>query len=182
MLLWFEKFVIFNHNYQVMEKEILFAEVQKFRQWWLWLILIAASVPLMGILIYQLATGHPVGDKPAPNSVLALLVVFISLPMLLGFYFIKLFTVIDTESIYYGFGISTGNLNEIHLSDIQTMNVIPYRVNGIGMRLSDEFGTVYNTSGGLGLFIINNKGTKIVIGTKRPEEMKAAIDKLRKAE
>ncbi len=163
-----------------MEKEILFAEVQKFRQWWLWLILILAAMPLAGILIYQLATGQPVGNKPASNMVLVILVVFISLPMLLGFYFIKLFTVIDTESIYYGFGIGTGNLNEIRITDIQSMEVIPYRVNGIGMRLSDEFGTVYNTTGGMGLFIINNKGTKIVIGTQQPEEMKVAIDKMRK--
>ncbi|WP_448700451.1 hypothetical protein ACFGVR_00845 [Mucilaginibacter sp. AW1-3] len=162
-----------------MEKEILFTEVQKFRQWWLWLILIAASMPLVGILIYQLVTGIPVGDKPLSNGALVVLVIFISGPMLLGFYFFKLFTVIDTQSIHYGFGISAGNLNEIHLADIATMDVVPYRANGFGMRLSNEFGTIYNTSGGMGLFIINNKGTKMVIGTKKPEELKAAIEKMR---
>ena len=134
----------------------------------------------MGILIYQLATGHPVGDKPAPNSVLALLVVFISLPMLLGFYFIKLFTVIDQDTIYYGFGVSTSNLNPIHLVDVTSMEVVPYKSNGLGMRLSNTYGTIYNTSGGMGLFITNNKGSKMVIGTKKPEELKAAIDKLNK--
>jgi hypothetical protein len=162
-----------------MEKEILFTEVQKFRQWWLWLILILASLPLLGILVYQVVTGQPVGDKPAPNSVLALLVIFISAPMLLGFFFIKLFTIIDQDTIYYGFGVSTSNLNAIHLADITSMDVVPYKSNGLGMRLSNEFGTIYNTSGGMGLFITNNKGSKMVIGTKKPEELKAAISKMK---
>jgi len=163
-----------------MEKEILFTEVQKFRQWWLWLILILASTPLLGILIYQLVTGQPVGDKPASNAVLAVLVIFVSVPMLLGFYFVKLFTIIDTDTIYYGFGLSANNLNEIHLADIVSMDVVPYKSNGLGMRLSNTFGTIYNTSGGMGLFINNNKGSKMVIGTKKPEELKEAIDKMRR--
>jgi len=163
-----------------MEKEILFTEVQAFRQWWLWLILILASTPLLSILIYQVVTGQPVGDKPASNAVLAVLVVFISVPMLLGFYFIKLFTIVDSDTIYYGFGVSTGNLNTIHLADITSMDVIPYKSNGLGMRLSNTFGTIYNTSWGMGLFITNNKGSKMVIGTKKPEELKAAIDKMKR--
>ncbi len=163
-----------------MEPEILFTEVQKFRQWWLWLILIFASLPLAGILIYQLTTGHPVGDRPASNAELAVIVVLISVPLLSGFYFFKLFTVIDTEAIYYGFGITNNNLNEIKLADIAEMNVVPYKSNGLGMRLSSQFGTIYNTSGGLGLFIITKSGTKIVIGTKEPEALRAAIEALKK--
>jgi hypothetical protein len=163
-----------------MEKEVLFTEVQKFRQWWLWLILILASTPLLCILIYQLVTGQPVGDKPASNGALAALVVFISVPMLLGFYFIKLFTIIDSDTIYYGFGVSTSNLNPIHLADITSMDVVPYKSNGLGMRLSSTFGTIYNTSGGMGLFITKTSGEKLVIGTKHPEELKAAIGKMQR--
>jgi len=163
-----------------MEPEILFTEVQKFRQWWLWLILILASLPLAGILIYQLSTGHPVGDKPASNAVLAMIVFLISVPMLSGFYFLKLFTEIDTETIYYGFGISGQNLNEIKIADVIEMNVVPYKSNGLGMRMSNTFGTVYNTSGGLGLFITTKSGAKVTIGTKKPEELRAAIDKMRR--
>ena len=162
-----------------MEKDILFREVQKFRQWWLWLILIAAALPFAGILIYQLATGQPVGNKPASNGELAVLVLFISVPMLLGFFFIKLFTVINSESIYYGFGVSTNNLNQIRFTDIATMDVVPYHSNGLGMRLSRDFGTIYNTSGGMGLAITKTDGSKLLIGTKRPEELKAAVSKMK---
>lgn len=175
----YKLFILEQPNLQSMEKEILFSEVQKFRQWWLWLILIAASIPLLGIFIYQLVTGQPVGDKPASNGVLAALVVLISVPMLLGFYFVKLFTIVKSDAIYYGFGMKGNSLNEIRLTDIASMDVIPYKSYGYGIRLSRNFGTIYNTSGGMGLFITKTNGEKLLIGTKRPEELKAAIGKMK---
>jgi len=162
-----------------MEKEILFSEVQKFRQWWLWLILILAAVPLLGILAYQVITGNPVGDKPASNGSLIIIVLVIGLPLLLGFYYFKLFTIVEKDTIYYGFGVKGNKLNEIRLSDIASMDVIPYKSYGYGMRLSRDFGTIYNTSGGMGLFITKTSGEKLLIGTKRPEELKEAIGKMR---
>jgi hypothetical protein len=140
-----------------------------------------AGAPTAGILIYQVTTGHLVGDKPASNITLAALTLLISVPMVFSFYFIKLFTVIDTESIYYGFGMTANNLNEVRLADILEMNVVPYQSNGLGMRMSNTFGTIYNTSGGLGLFIVTRQGTKLVIGTKEPEALRAAIEQLKKA-
>jgi len=163
-----------------MEKEILFSEVQKFRQWWLWFILLATTLPLLGILIYQVVTGNPVGDKPASNGSLAVIVVLIALPLLFGFSYFKLFTIVEKDAIHYGFGVKGNKLNEIRLADIASMDVMPYRSYGLGIRLNRQYGTIYNTSWGKGLVITKTDGSKWVIGTKRPEELKEAIGKMKR--
>ncbi|OCX51994.1 hypothetical protein BEL04_17735 [Mucilaginibacter sp. PPCGB 2223] len=159
---------------------MLFSEIQKFRQWWLWLILIVTLMPLLGILIYQVITGNPVGDKPASNGSLIVIVLLVGLPLVLGFCYFKLFTVVERDAIYYGFGIKGNKLNELRLADIASMDVIPYRSFGLGMRLSRQYGTIYNTNWGKGLVITKTDGSKLVIGTQRPEELKVAISKMRK--
>ncbi|MCL0079845.1 hypothetical protein M1O18_02960 [Dehalococcoidia bacterium] len=47
---------------------MIFQEVQKFRQWWLWLILLPSCMLLVGLfgygMIEQLIFGQPWGDDP----------------------------------------------------------------------------------------------------------------------
>lgn len=79
-----------------------FNEVQKFTQWWLWLILIAVLlIPVYGIYkqIYQ---GEAFGGKPISNSglITALIVTF---GILLLFGFSKLETQIDQTHIQIKF-------------------------------------------------------------------------------
>jgi hypothetical protein len=86
----------------------------------------------------------------------------------------------DTDTIYYGFGFAGKKLNEIKLADIKEMDVVQYVGYSTGMRVSDKYGMVYNMDRGMGLFVTDSKGPKVFIGTKQPDELKAAIAKMNK--
>jgi len=165
-----------------MEKQILFTEVQKFRQWWLWILLILAILPPIGMLIYQLVTGRPISNTSLFTSDILFLglSLFISAPLLWCVYAIKLFTVIDTDTISYGFRFFGKKLNEIALADVEEMEVVPYKSYSTGMHFSYTYGKVYNASRGMGLFVTQYGGSKVLIGTQKPDELKAAVAKMSK--
>ena len=51
-----------------MNNEILFSETQRFKQWWLWLILLAVNGLFLFGLFVQVIVGRPFGDKPMNNT------------------------------------------------------------------------------------------------------------------
>ena len=61
----------------------------------------------------------------------------------------------------------------IKWKDIESAEVIQYGfVGGWGVRLWTKYGTVYNTGGKTGLFVKLKSGKKVLIGTRKPEELK----------
>lgn len=85
-----------------MKNLILFSEKQKFKQWWLWaILLIVNGIILIGIF-KQLITDQPFGDKPMSNLGLLLT----AIPMLLITLLIlniRLNTLIKEDGIYVRF-------------------------------------------------------------------------------
>ena len=67
-----------------MNNEILFTERQRFKQWWLWLILLGVNGLFLYGTIQQLCLGKEFGDKPMSN--LGLLLVS-GVPILLTVFF-----------------------------------------------------------------------------------------------
>lgn len=156
---------------------MLFREVQFFRNNPVWTILLMIPIVVFGsILIYQLATGTGIGDRPWTNTSLAVLSTGVLIPSLLALLRIKLTTIIDHEKIRFGWNMPTPELNEIMLSDIREWSVIKYDFVGFGYRTSEKYGTVHNLSGNRGLFIITKTGERILIGTHKLREIKAAMD------
>lgn len=158
--------------------KFLFEESQKFRQIWLWAILILTLGSIVGILIFQLATGQKVGSRPAPNIFLIILTVILVIPTFLGFYFSELTTKIDNEGIYYGWNTLSTKLNFIPWSKIRNAKIIKYKFVGYGYKITSTYGIIYNVSGNKGLLIEKDNGDKLLIGTKKPDELKRIIDNL----
>ncbi len=157
--------------------KVLFREVQYFRNNPVWTILLMIPIVVFGsILVYQLATGTGIGDRPWTNTSLAVLSVGVLVPSLLALLRIKLTTIIDEEKIRFGWNMPTPELNEIRFSDIREWSVIKYDFVGFGYRISEKYGTVHNLSGNRGLFIITRSGEKVLIGTHKLREIKAAMD------
>jgi hypothetical protein len=50
-----------------MDNDILFAERQKFKQWWLWVILLGVNGLLLFGVFKQVINGQQFGDKPMSN-------------------------------------------------------------------------------------------------------------------
>ena len=134
----------------------LFTETQKFRQWWVWIVLLGMAGVTTWAWIQQFILGKPFGDNPMSDT---------------G---IKLTTRIDSEGIRMRFL----PLREKHFRwyNIESAEVINYGfVGGWGIRVGSKHGTIYNMSGNKGLAIRLKNGKKLVIGTRKPQEMEDAV-------
>lgn len=147
----------------------LFTEIQRFRQWWVWaILLISCGIPLY--IIFNDTT-------KSIYSFDGLFTIIILVSVILVMWFTKLETVITEKSIqvkYFPFVNKTFLIEEIEM-----MKVINYGfVGGWGIRFWTPYGTVYNTSGTKGLHFQLKNGKRYVIGTQKPEELQRIINQL----
>lgn len=146
-----------------------FQEEQRFRQWWLWLILIGINlIPAYGIY-KQIFRGQIFGDNPMSDVGLIIFQLF-TLLFLLAFWQLKLVTRINEDEIYIQFYPLVKR--SINWSEVKSAKMVNYGfVGGWGIRLTSKYGTVYNTSGNMGLLLELEHGEKICIGTQKPDEL-----------
>ena len=85
-----------------MKKLILFSEKQKFKQWWLWVILLIVNGVILIGIFKQLITDQPFGDKLMSNLGLLLTAIPLLLITLLILN-IRLNTLIKEDGIYVRF-------------------------------------------------------------------------------
>lgn len=162
---------------------VLFKEEQQFRQWWNLLLVIGSSVSGIAFSIYalyqQLIVGKQVGNEPAPNAVLAILIVF--LLFFLWFYLrLKLEVWIDNQGIHFRFFPLIPKERIIAFHEIRKYEIRRYSAmrdyGGWGVKRSIRWGRAYNVSGNIGLQLYLNNGKKILIGTQKPQAMLYALD------
>lgn len=157
--------------------KMVFEEYQRFKQWWLWMILIGTTlIPVYG-LFQQVYLGIPFGNNPASDEGL---VVFLLLMMALLalFAFTALRTRIDDTGIKMVF--IPFKKKSVAWDQIEQLRVVNYGfVGGWGVRLWTSFGTVYNISGNKGLSIQLKNGKQFLIGTAKPDELQAYLQKHR---
>jgi len=161
-----------------MASKLLFSEKQRFTQWWLWLILLGSfAMPFYGIF-EQFQTPDPFSD-PGKNTGIILMFV-IMLPV------IALFLLLNLETRISEAGISV-RLFPLHLKfrhytwgEISEVNVREYsplkEYGGWGLRYGFG-GLAYNIAGNQGIQIVFKSGKKLLIGTQKPEEAAAALEK-----
>ncbi|MDG1212627.1 MAG: hypothetical protein P8N20_00785 [Flavobacteriaceae bacterium] len=154
----------------------MFQEHQRFNQWWVWGIIIGVtSIPLIGIY-YQTTTGNSFGNNPLSNEGLA--IAFIPMLGLLIFMrMLQLKTKITPKSIHFHFFPLVRK--KIDWEEVANAEVVDYGfVGGWGIRLFTSYGTVYNIRGRFGLALELKSGKKLLIGTQKPEALKAFIAQL----
>lgn len=140
---------------------VRFPEVQRFRQWWLLLLLVPAA-----LLAYQTGLGH----RPTLAGVLGLAV-----PV--WFWFLRLITEVHDDAVHVQF-IPLWRKRVIPFRDIRTAAVRTYSplrdYGGWGLRWGPQ-GQAYNVSGDRGVLLELTNGKRLLIGSQRPEELEAAI-------
>ncbi len=159
-----------------------FREVQKFRQPWLWAILLAPLCVVGWGAYQQLVLHRPWGDKPMPDNGLVMLCAALAL-FLLWFYSVRLVTEVrDTELILHF--VLLWRKKIISLGEIRSVEAVQYRpirdYGGWGVRRSLA-GWAYNVSGNRGVQLKFWTGPEILIGSQRPEELAAILEERRKA-
>ena len=157
-----------------MNKE-LFSESQRFRQSWMWLLIITIN----GLVSYKLY-------KQILQQTLNINTIFpIGIMLLVTFLLIslRLDTLIKEDGIYVRFFPFHLKYKHYNWNNIKQLYVRKYNpiseYGGWGIRYGlFGKGMAYNVSGNMGLQIVFNNDKKLLIGTKKPEELKYTLNKL----
>ena len=168
---------------------MIFEETQHFRQQWLWIILIITSLLPIGIfgsgIYFQIIKGRPFGTNPMSDTQLIIFSIFVFGLMggtLLLFGSLHLKTIIDEAGISYKFFPFQTRFRFIPWDEIESYEVVKYspikEYGGWGIRFGKE-GRAYNVSGDRGLKIQMKNGKKILIGTRKEDELKNFLNTIR---
>jgi hypothetical protein len=163
---------------------LLFSETQRFKTWWAWGTVLALNILFLYAILQQLILGKPFGNKPAPDFVLVLVELFL-LALLIFLITIKLQTSITGTGIGYRFSpfhfkerrIEWHELNDAYMREYNSF----HEYGGWGIRTgSAKTGKAINTSASSnkGLQLIFSDGRRLLIGTARPGEVQAVLEKI----
>jgi len=169
-----------------MSPETLFREDQQFRQPILWIILLGMAAFCVGTIAWmisrQVIQGIPFGDDAMSNDQMVMLgaiIIALNALLILLFYAIKLQTEVTLQGLFIRFKPFHRKTRQIDLSGVTSVTSVKYRpamdYGGWGIRRGRS-GTAYNVTGDLGVRIDYENGYHLLIGTRYPEELKAAID------
>ncbi|RYZ54406.1 MAG: hypothetical protein EOP49_05260, partial [Sphingobacteriales bacterium] len=141
-------------------------EIQRFRQWWLWLIL-GAIPAILAIEFYVSGQGR--------QEQLSGLIAAAAVPALLMllFAFMKLEIKADQAGIQYRFSPLLPKWVFISWNAIEEVQVRRYKpigeYGGWGLRSTRKYGRALNTSGNMGIQLMLKDGSKLLLGTQKPE-------------
>lgn len=170
-----------------MEK-VLFSEEQRHTQWWLWLILFATLMAVLGPFSYgiyvQEVLGKPYGDNPISTAGLIVLGVFSTLIMVFVIILaakIRLIIKITNEGLFFSYPPIYNKLKKISPEEIDRYEIKNYRAirhfGGHGIK-RNRYGQAYIVSGNSGLQLYFKNGKKLLLGTQRKQALMYAMDKM----
>jgi hypothetical protein len=163
-----------------MKNMILFEETQRFRQRWLWAILLFVT----GMTVYQFYGLMDLNISFVDNITAhpeMFFGIILNVLLLVLFYFARLETKINQEGIYFRFFPFHLKFQSYPWKDITAKSVIRYSplmdyggwgIRGIGRKKA------FNVSGNKGLQLVLANGNRRLIGTQKLAEMEKALDKI----
>jgi hypothetical protein len=151
-----------------------FTERQRFRQIWVWALVLGLLGLFVWAFVQQIILGIPWGNNPASDTGL-ILSSLIPLGIAALFLVAKLDTRIDRRGVSYRFFPFHLRWREIDWKLISRAYIRHYKplseFGGYGLKYGIKAGMTYNVSGNQGLQIELKNGKKLLIGTRKPEEM-----------
>ena len=172
----------------IKDNQIIFREVQHFRQKWIWAILLIATVGPGLVITYgafkQLVYNVPMGNHPASNGTVILTTLMFWLIMLglLGlFAFSRLITEVRSDGLYVRFIPFHFRYQKIKFDEVQSYEARTYHpigeYGGWGIRYGVR-GKAYNVSGNRGVEFTYRNGKHLLIGSQQADELAKAIGQL----
>ncbi|SRR5690606_18335895 len=163
-----------------MDNEFFFQETQRFKQWWIWLILLGINGLILFGVFKQVVIGEPLGNKPVSNFGL-FIIAGLSLSLILLFLIFRLDTQIRKDGIYVKFVPFHSKFRKYEWSEISKSYIRQYHpireYGGWGLR-GFENNRALNISGNIGLQLEFANNAKLLIGTNKPIEMEKALAKI----
>jgi hypothetical protein len=158
--------------------DVLFREVQYFRQPWLWLLVLGVSAVTLYGMVQQIFLSKPFGNNPASDAVLIVIVVVFGFCFPLLFYLLNLKTEVRGDGLYYRFFPFHLSVQRIPLEDLKSFEARTYsplrEYGGWGIRWGSG-GKAYNVAGNRGVQVELASGQRIMIGSRRAQEFADAL-------
>ena len=170
--------------------DILFEEVQQFRQAWVWVITLPSSLLVLGIFAWgvykQILLGRPWGDRPMPDAQLILASIFgsalaVGLPWL--FHHMRLVVRVAGGYLqvrFFPFVNRTIPIEQIVHWEARTYRPIR-EYGGWGIRYGGKRrGRAYTVSGNFGVQIELKNGERLLIGSRRADDLVGSLEQVRR--
>jgi hypothetical protein len=153
-----------------------FKEIQRFNQWWLWIIV---SIPVL-ILLMEAIT---IFNSQSVNRTQGILVIGIVLAFtilsVVWMFLLHLETNLENGILNVNFKGMPFAKRTIDLKEVEKLEIITYDplfdYGGWGVRYSIRKGWCYNVSGDKGLLVTYRNKKTFLIGTQKPGELKDAL-------
>ena len=163
---------------------ILFQEKQRFNQWWIHFIFSLINGFFMYGFYVQIIQDKIFGGKPMSDAGI-IIATCISIMLTFLFYLVRLESQIKDDGIYVRFFplqwkfkfFAWENLSKTYVRSYNPL--IEYGGWGLRYNILGN-GIAYNVSGNMGLQLEIQSKNKLLIGTNKPEELRAVLEKLEK--
>ena len=159
---------------------MIFREVQRFRQLWIYAVVIGLMLLGLWTAVQQLVLGIPFGNNPIADSWLIFLCADLLLLFPLWFYNIKMVTEVHNDGLEVRFRRLPFAKRHIQFSDIQAAEVRQYNswleYSGWGVRYGFGKRWAFNVSGPKGVQLILKSGQYLLIGSQQADELLAALE------
>ena len=162
------------------ENPKFYNECQKFRQWWLWLILLIGPTIISAVFLSQLISSDPKDSGAGVDIRLALIMLITAVGPCLFVYYCKMDTAIRQDGVYIKFKPFHRKWVILPFKTITSAAPVTYRpirdYGGWGIRYGSK-GKAYNVSGAQGVLLEVTQSKPILIGSQKPQDLFTAIDK-----
>lgn len=147
-----------------MKRSIQFKEKQKFRQSWLWFILISSTIiSIIPLLVFTLK-----GEVPLLEGVAVIGGILLLNSINIGaFYYATLETKISPEGIEYRWWPFFRKFTLLNWDDVEHVSMRKYSKMQFGYHKNKEFGKVHNVDGVHGFQVVMSNGKKYFFGTQQ---------------
>src|SRR5699024_3719073 len=153
------------------QTKVVYREVQRWHQWWVWVLVLGVAVIFWYIFIQQIFLGNIVGNRPLPDVVVVICWILFGVVPIWFFGAMKLIIEVDHDGLSFQFFPLHWQNRKLLFVDMHQIKEIPYRLSdygGLGIRMGRSGQITYNMSGKSAIEITLS-GQTIVIGTKESE-------------
>ena len=161
--------------------DILFEEVQRFKQIWLWFLIGGTALVFWAGFFRQVVFSVPFGNNPINNLTLTLVTGFMGVVFPYFFYSMHLKTQVKPDGIYlrfYPFHLKAVFIPKERIATAEAVTYNPILdYGGWGIRWSFS-GKAYNISGNKGVQLMYKDKKRLLIGSQKHDELGRVINQL----
>jgi len=157
----------------------MFREIQKFRQLWVWILVMFVGAIAWYGGVQQIVLKKPFGNNPAPDAIMIMLWVIFGGLFPVFFFSLKLVTEVRSDGLYIRFFPLLFHEHKISFEEIKSYEIRTYSAmkeyGGYGIRYGKN-GKAYNISGNRGVQFEFLDGKRLMVGSQRSEEFIMAFE------